>query len=75
MDNLLKHNRLVGGALALLGLALTLISLLADVIGVGAYPASIGWKQFSGMAAGMILVVIGVFIYLGSMRPQPPGPR
>jgi hypothetical protein len=57
-------------ALALAGLALTFGSLFADQLGLGADPLVIGWKQFTGIAAGMLLVVIAAFFFLSHSSGQ-----
>jgi len=45
--------------LILIGCVLVALSLLADVLGVGAH-AGIGWKQIVGTAIGVVVVVIGL---------------
>ena len=38
---------------------LILVSLLADVIGIGSYPG-INWAQIVGAAVGLVLLIIGI---------------
>jgi len=45
--------------LILAGALLTIISLLADVIGIGSYPG-INWAQITGAGAGLVVVVLGI---------------
>ena len=45
--------------LILAGALLTIISLLADVIGIGSYPG-INWAQIIGAGAGLVVVVLGI---------------
>lgn len=45
--------------LVIVGVVVTLISVLADVIGVGAHP-DFGWRQIVGAALGVIIAGVGV---------------
>ena len=51
-----------GWALVILvvGVLLALVSLFADVLGVGADPR-FGWKQTAGLVIGVALVAIGLW--------------
>jgi hypothetical protein len=49
-------------ALMILGTAVIAISMLADVIGIGAEPNVIGWKQYSGAAVGLVIVFFGAHL-------------
>lgn len=57
-------------ALAILavGILVLLISLGADVIGIGGSPGIFGYKQVAGTLAGIILALIGAFLYLRSPK-------
>jgi len=60
---------LLGIALVGLGLALALVSGLADVIGVGASEVEFGWKQIVGLIVGFAVVDVGgVLAWLGIRR-------
>jgi len=65
----MKRTRVPGLATTAAGVLLVLVSLLADVIGIGAFPASIGWKQFLGAAVGLVVTVIGVYMLLAARPP------
>jgi hypothetical protein len=43
----------------ILGVVVTLVSLTADLIGVGSYPG-INWAQLTGTALGLILILLGL---------------
>ena len=45
--------------LIIAGGLLLLLSLLADVIGIGSYPG-INWAQILGAAAGLAVLIIGI---------------
>ena len=44
------------------GIVILLVSLLADVIGIGKYPG-FGYKQAIGTAIGIVIFIIGLIIY------------
>ena len=64
MDRI-KLTRNIALLVAIMGLILAIVSMLADFIGIGAGPNIIGWKQFTGIAVGFLMVVFGMFVYLG----------
>jgi cytochrome c biogenesis protein CcdA len=43
----------------ILGVVVTLVSLTADLIGIGSYPG-INWAQLTGTAIGLILILLGL---------------
>jgi hypothetical protein len=45
--------------LVIVGVVLTLASVLADSVGVGAHP-DFGWKQIVGLIVGVVVAGIGV---------------
>lgn len=47
-------------ALVVIGVALASLSVLADVLGVGADP-DFGWKQIVGAVAGIVVAGVGVW--------------
>jgi len=51
-----------GVIITLVGVAIVVIALIADLIGVGDNPATleIGWKQLLGAGVGLLVIVIGV---------------
>lgn len=48
-------------AAIIIGLIVTLISLMADLVGIGSYPG-INYAQLGGAALGLILVLIGLLL-------------
>jgi len=64
-----EHRRLgVGDWLMLVvGTGLGLLSLTADLVGIGAFPG-FGWKQALGTLAGICLVVVAAFRILRRER-------
>lgn len=47
----------VGGALLLI------ISLIADLIGLGSYPG-LNWAQLTGAAIGLVVLIVGVWFVI-----------
>jgi len=54
--------RIAAIAVALLGLIMLVLSLLADTVGLGGAPRFFGWKQIAGVVGGVIMILLG-FIY------------
>jgi len=48
-------------AAIIIGLIVTLISLMADLVGIGSYPG-INYAQLGGAAIGLIIVMIGLLL-------------
>ena len=55
-------NRNIGIAMIVIGGLLMVVSLLADVIGVGWQPGVFGWKQMLGTATGVIFAIVGIVL-------------
>jgi hypothetical protein len=54
----------LGVVLVVLGLVLAAISLLADVLGLGADPGIIGWKQLLGAGVGVLIMIGGAVLFV-----------
>jgi predicted MFS family arabinose efflux permease len=68
---------LIGVALAVLGLALAVVSGLAELIGLGDPTDRFGWKQILGLVVGLALLVAGLVTAWKALRrptgtPPPP---
>jgi len=46
--------------LIIFGVLLLILSLLADLIGIGSYPG-INWAQILGAAAGLVIILLGIW--------------
>jgi hypothetical protein len=57
----MKWQKASGAFLLVLGLVLLVLSLLADIIGVGANPG-FGYRQIIGVILGVIAIIRGIFI-------------
>jgi drug/metabolite transporter (DMT)-like permease len=62
------NRTLLGVLLAVLGIALVVVSALADQLDLG--PHGFGWKQTSGVIAGVVLALAGAGLALRSRRPR-----
>ena len=61
--------RILAGVLLVLGVAVTVGSLIADYLGIGG-GEGLGWKQLIGIVVGLVLTLLG-----GSWLIQPPTSR
>lgn len=57
----MKWDKASGIFLLVLGAALLIVSLLADVIGIGANPG-FGYRQIIGVVLGVIAIIRGIFV-------------
>jgi uncharacterized membrane protein len=55
--------RTIGFVLIALGVVIAVVSLAADVIGIGNV-LGFGWKQQLGTAIGVIMAIVGVWLAL-----------
>ena len=60
----------IGLALIVIGVIVILVSLLADVLGIGQDPTIIGWRQYLGAALGFIVVVVGFILARRKEKPK-----
>lgn len=44
------------------GILVFVVSVLADTLGLGANDAVMGWKQYSGVVLGLVLVFFGAHL-------------
>ena len=54
---------MVGGAILLV------ISLVADLIGLGSYPG-LNWAQLTGAAIGLVVLIVGVWLTIRNPKPE-----
>jgi len=59
----MKGSKSVGLAVLVLGVAVLLLSAMADVFGLGGSPLVFGYKQFAGAAVGSALAIAGAVLY------------
>ena len=57
----MKNKKTIGILMLVIGIALLIISLLADTLGLGG-AAGFGWKQILGSVVGAIAVVAGLIL-------------
>ena len=53
-----------GIILLVVGIAVVIVSLLADALGIGSNPAAFGPQQIAGTVVGAIVAVVGLFLTL-----------
>jgi len=49
--------------LLIFGTTLTLISLIADLIGISGDPLAFGWKQILGTSIGVAIILAGLWLF------------
>lgn len=57
-----------GISIIIIGAAITIISLIADVIGLGGDPSVIGWKQLLGAGVGVVIIAAGLWLTLKNRK-------
>ena len=57
----MKWEKASGTFLLVLGVALLIVSLLADVVGIGANPG-FGYRQVIGVVLGVIAIIRGIIV-------------
>jgi hypothetical protein len=62
-----RRQRLWGWPVLVGGTLLGVVSLLADVVGIGGF-AGFGWKQGLGVVLAFVLVLLGAYGVLGRER-------
>jgi hypothetical protein len=60
-------------AIAALGVVLVVVSALADPIGIGGDEEKFGWKQWTGIGIGVVLLVTGALLARRPPTPTAPG--
>ncbi len=58
----MERKKTIGIALIAGGIILLILSLLADVLGVGGNLAVFGWKQILGAVVGVVVAVAGAVL-------------
>ena len=59
----MSRNRSLAVGLVVVGVALLLVSAMADIVGLGATRLVFGYKQLAGSAVGAVLAIIGAVLY------------
>jgi hypothetical protein len=55
-------NKSIAMLLIIAGALLLLVFLTADILGLGGDPNAFGWKQITGSAAGLIILLVGLWL-------------
>jgi len=61
--------RTIGFLLMVGGAILLVISLVADLIGLGSYPG-LNWAQLTGAAVGLVVLIVGVWLTIRNPKPE-----
>ncbi len=63
-------NKSSGIVLIVVGVIVLLVFLLADVLGLGSDPTTIGWIQLLGAAIGLVLAIVGIVLATKKEKPK-----
>jgi steroid 5-alpha reductase family enzyme len=58
----LMSTKTIGVILIVVGVIVLLVFLLADALGIGSDPTTIGWIQILGSAIGLVVAVVGIVL-------------
>jgi len=56
------NKKIIGYGLIVIGAIMMMISITADIIGLGQDPLNFGWKQILGAGAGLIVINVGIWV-------------
>ena len=63
------NKKTIGIILVIIGALGQIFSLSADFLGIGADPATVGWKQLLGAGVGLIVILVGVY-FLATIKSE-----
>jgi hypothetical protein len=53
----------IGTVLLVVGIVILLVSVLADILGLGSSPGVFGYRQALGAVCGIVITVVGAVLY------------
>lgn len=62
-------NRTISLVLIIGGALLLIVSLIADLIGLGSYPG-LNWAQLTGAAVGLVVLIVGVWFVMRKPKTE-----
>jgi hypothetical protein len=62
--------RTLGIILIVAGLVLAVLSASADAVGIGSQPVVFGILQIAGLAVGVVLIVVGLYLYMAGGQAE-----
>ncbi len=63
-------NRWIGLGIIFFGAVVSIVSLTADPLGLGARPTIVGWKQLTGSDAGIFIAMVGLWFSQAAAKPK-----
>ena len=60
----MKDKKTAGIVLLVIGAIILILSLIADLIGLGVNPTVFGYGQIIGVVVGVILIIVGLILRL-----------
>ena len=58
------NNKTIGIGLLIIGVIMMIVSISADLTGLGQDPLNFGWKQILGAMAGLVVINVGVWVLI-----------
>jgi len=55
--------KIIATILLVVGVAILLMSALADILGLGGSPHVLGYRQMTGIAMGALVTIVGAVLY------------
>ena len=59
----MSNSKMIAVVVFVAGIAILLLSALADVVGLGGTPNTLGYKQMGGIVAGAVVAIVGAVVY------------
>ena len=59
----MAKGKIIATIMLVVGVAILLMSALADILGLGGSPHVLGYKQMAGVAVGAIVAIVGAVLY------------
>ena len=59
----------IGFVLMVGGAILLVLSLIADLIGLGSYPG-LNWAQLTGAAVGLVVLIVGIWLTIRNPKTE-----
>jgi hypothetical protein len=66
------RSRNIGLILAVIGIIVVIVVLLADTLSIGLQPGRFGTQQIVGLVVGVVLVIVGIVLFRRTGQGAPP---
>jgi len=59
----MTNSKIITIVVLIAGIAILLLSALADIVGIGGAPNTLGYKQIAGIVVGAVVAIVGAVLY------------